>query len=404
MEPLAETLKRAARGGDPIPSFATCRQYIEKYEQSKFLNEKFDFTDMLARFSGIRFTPDGIEECDPEGELPKNVKAWVMDEQQDASALVDRACKRLVSGEAVQWVYLAGDPMQSIFGFGGSNSDHFMGWEVDKTRIMPKTWRCPAPVLDLGERCLKLMRKGYWDRGIAPADHEGEVEKGGYMESVVSKLDPTVSTLIIARCKYVVEKYEKMLTQKRVPFLKLSEKNETVPLRAAKALWDLEHGAPVSGDDFACVMRCIPATGNFVRGAAAAWERETTQKYWSVVIPQKLEEAGLKPECVQKVMAGAWGDLHARLKRWRLCAEKFGPEIASKPAIRTGTVHAAKGMEADTVVLSTTVSRRIYEAQGYDPEQHDEERRVEYVGITRARRKLILSTEADADYRMRIPR
>lgn len=404
MEPLAATLKRMARTGDVIPSFATCKQYIEKYEQAKALDGRFDFSDLLARFSGVRFTPEGVEECDPMGELPKGVKAWVMDEQQDASALVDRACRRLASSDQVQWVYLGGDPMQSIFGFGGSNSSYFMGWKVDKERVMQKTYRCPRPVLDLGERCLKLMRKGYWDRGIAPADHDGSVENGGYMESIASKLDPETSTLVVARCKFIVEKYEKSLIERRIPFMRLSEKQDTTPLRAARALWELEHGRPVTGDDFAAVMKCVPATGNFVRGAATAWSRETTVKFWSVVAPQKLEEAGLKPDCIKKITSGAWGELHSRFRRWRLSAERFGPEIASQPLIRTGTVHASKGMEADTVVLSTTVSRRIYEAQGYDQEQHDEERRVEYVGVTRARKRLILSTETDADYRMRIPR
>ena len=82
---------------------------------------------------------------------------------------------------------------------------------------------------------------------------------------------------------------------------------------------------------------------------------------------------------------------------------KYGPELATRPSIRVGTIHAAKGMEADKVVLSTTVSRRIHEAQGIDSEQHDEERRIEYVGVTRARRQLVIATEQGADYKMRLP-
>jgi superfamily I DNA/RNA helicase len=52
------------------------------------------------------------------------------------------------------------------------------------------------------------------------------------------------------------------------------------------------------------------------------------------------------------------------------------------------------------VVLSTTVTRKIFEAQSLDADQHDEERRIEYVGVTRARKRLILTSEADAEYRM----
>lgn len=402
LEPLAAAIQRAARGGEQVPPFSACKRYIEAYESAKLLEDRCDFTDLLLRFGGIRYSVDGPSECEPEGELPNSVRAWVMDEQQDASAAVDRVCRRLASGNKVQWVYLGGDPMQSIFGFGGSDASFFMGWEVDKERVMQKTWRCPAPVLELGEKSLRMMRNGYWDRGIAPADHAGVVERGGYVQSVVRAIDPTVDTLIVARCRYLVEEYEKALAACKVPFLQLKAKGDTIPMRAAKALWDLQHGRPVSGDEFACVMKTVPATGNFQRGAAASWEREETVRHFSVVPPAMLEEAGVKPEYVAKVKSGAWAESHRVFRRWHASAERYGPELAANPAVRTGTIHAAKGMEADTVIMSTTVSRRIYESQGYDPESHDEERRVEYVGITRARRRLILSTEAEANYRMRV--
>ena len=111
----------------------------------------------------------------------------------------------------------------------------------------------------------------------------------------------------------------------------------------------------------------------------------------------------MRPEFADRLRKGEWGGLFTGAERWRTAAKKYGAELASKPAIRIGTIHAAKGMEADTVVLSTTISRRIAEAQGIDAGQHDEERRIEYVGVTRARRRLIVGTEQAADYKMRLP-
>jgi DNA helicase-2/ATP-dependent DNA helicase PcrA len=403
LEPLEATIRRTSRMGDEVPSFAVCKQYIDKYEMAKRLENRFDFTDLLARFSGVRFSADGWGETDPEGELPPNVKAWVMDEQQDASALVDRCCRRLASGPSVKWVFISGDPMQSIFGFGGSDSRFFMGWNVDKERVMQKTWRCPAPVLALGEACLKKMRSGYWDRGIAPADHEGEVVRGGYAESIVRSLAPTDQTLVVARCNYTLDIWAEALAKAGLPFAKLKAKEQTKFIRAANALWALEHGQHCSPDDFAAAVDALPATGNMNRGAKTLWRQEDTIRRWEVILPGDLEEAGMKPEFADRLRKGDWGGLFHGSDRWRKAAQKYGAELASKPAIRIGTIHAAKGMEADTVVLSTTISRRIAEAQGIDAGQHDEERRIEYVGVTRARRRLIIGTEQGADYKMRLP-
>jgi len=174
-------------------------------------------------------------------------------------------------------------------------------------------------------------------------------------------------------------------------------------VRASNALWQIEHGQPCSPDDFACAVELLPALGNMARGAKKMWESEQTVRFWRAIFPSDLEEAGMKPEFADRLRKGDWGGLFKGGERWRISAKKYGPELASKPMIRVGTIHAAKGMEADTVVLSSTVSRRISEAQGIDQGQHDEERRIEYVGVTRARRRLIVATEPQADYKMRLP-
>lgn len=125
LEPVMDTVRRLARLGTLVPADAV-KQYVQKYEEAKAKEDRLDFADLLARFSGYHFSLSGIEKIEPEGELPEEVRAWVFDEQQDASALVDACCKRLAAGPNVKWVYLSGDPMQAIFGFGGSDSRFFL--------------------------------------------------------------------------------------------------------------------------------------------------------------------------------------------------------------------------------------------------------------------------------------
>lgn len=407
VEPIRDTLARLARGGTPVPTFGAVKQFIERYESAKRLESRCDFSDLLARFAGLQFTVDGFTEVDPEGPLPTGVKAWIFDEQQDASTLVDKVCKRLAGGPEVIWVYAAGDPFQSVFGFGGSDSSHFMAWPADKKRVMPRSWRCPKPVLDLGERCLRRMRKGYFDRGIAPAEHDGSIRRTGSLEQTLAGLDPGRPTLILARCNFTLDKWSGKLREAGMPHLKLKSKDTTKATLAARTYWEIEHGDAVSSADFANAIAHTPARDSdgplMRRGIKAAWGRDDMQDRFDVILPSRIIETGVTELFLQKVMSGKWAGWIDGGARWRKAAEKFGVDLATRPHIRLGSIHSAKGMEADVVVLSTQVTRRIEEGQLYDAEIHDEERRVEYVGVTRTRHDLVICDDYSDECRMALP-
>ena len=64
-----------------------------------------------------------------------------------------------------------------------------------------------------------------------------------------------------------------------------------------------------------------------------------------------------------------------------------GEKITKQPRIRLSTIHAAKGGEADNVVLLTDITTRVYKNYQENP---DDENRVFYVGITRTKKNLFL--------------
>ena len=64
-----------------------------------------------------------------------------------------------------------------------------------------------------------------------------------------------------------------------------------------------------------------------------------------------------------------------------------GEKITKNPRIRLSTIHAAKGGEATNVILLTDISTRIYNSYQENP---DDESRVFYVGLTRAKENLYL--------------
>ena len=396
LQPLDEVVRKSRRLDDNVPDFAAVVRISERYELAKRLEDRLDFSDLLLRFSGIRVTTtDGVDRVEPEGFLPP-VEAWLFDEQQDASPLLDAACKRLVSADSVKWCYVVGDPFQSIFGFAGSSSECFLGWPAEKERMMPKSYRCPKPILELGERCLRRMYRGYFDRKVAPADHEGRIVETD-IELPMNVAKPDEDWLFIARTNYEASRLYASLNASGKP-ARWVKQPEGVSVRSQglAALYALEKGKQISGAEWGRAMELLPAVNKakepmLARGSKANWSKQADD--WDVIFPNELEQVGATPPLVEKIRSGSWCGLVDRGEEWRRNAEKWGPDLASNSKIRVGTVHSVKGMEADNVAMLTTISKRVEQGREDCHDQHDEECRIAYVGVTRARRNLYVINE-----------
>ena len=395
--PLDEVVRRARRLDDNVPDYAAVVRIAERYEAAKRIEDRLDFSDLLLRFTGLRVHPtDGVQRVTPEGDLPP-VSAWLFDEQQDASPLLDAACKRLVSAESVKWCYVVGDPFQAIFGFAGSSAECFLGWPAEKEKTMPKSYRCPKPILDLGERCLRRMYRGYFDRGVAPADHEGRVFDTDTEVPLVAAR-PDEDWLFIARTNFEASRLYASLHAAGKParWVKQAE-GVSVRGQGLAALYALEKGKPVSGAEWGRAVELLPSVNKakepmMARGVKTGWAKRHADD-WDVIFPNELEKVGATAPLVEKIRSGEWCSLVDRGQEWRRHAERWGADLASNSRIRVGTIHSVKGMEADNVALLTTTSRRVEQSREDCQTQHDEECRVAYVGVTRARRNLYVINE-----------
>ncbi len=86
------------------------------------------------------------------------------------------------------------------------------------------------------------------------------------------------------------------------------------------------------------------------------------------------------------------GDLDQFLEEVALLQEKSSKQDEQKDAIMMMTLHAAKGLEFDTVMLVGLEEGLLPSSRSlHDDEAIEEERRLFYVGITRAKERLLMS-------------
>lgn len=393
---LAERLQ----AGEPSPPRETIEYVVSRYESAKTIHNKVDFSDIVLRFAGLRMSLYGPKAGYPEeGDLPEGIRAVFIDECQDNSALVDIALTRLASQPSVERVLLVGDPMQSVFeSFAGGSSKHFMSWDAAQ-RVMPKSHRCPRPILELGERCLQEMFDGYWDRGIAPADHPGRItQSGGALDAIEEHLSLDEDTLILARCGFTLETYAEILDDLGVPYSLIGQQEDADHL-AFSVLWKLQSGSVIDGEDWRKTIELFPVKhtqfGSLLReGEKAAWIRGD-RDHFDFLRPADLELAGCTSPLAEIIRRGDWLTALPRAKqesaaKWIGLAKRHGPSLATQPRIRLSTIHSAKGLEADTVILSTESYRRVERGRENSTLRHDEECRVNYVAVTRAKKKLVI--------------
>lgn len=404
MEPLEETYQRACVSGAVVPSMESLIHHVERYEQAKRLDFLSDYTDLLLRFAGVRNDPRyGVSEVEPEGYIP-NAEAWLVDEAQDNSRLMDRCIRRIIA--PARWAYLVGDPFQAIYGFSGSDPSLFQQGTFVRREVLGQSFRCPPPIMDLGERCLTHC-SDYWDRGIAPASHDGVV-KYGDLSDIHNVDESHGTTLLLARTNYVTRRFHAILRDSCVPYASTDGKTPwtaTVRNAGLKALYRIQKGHTCFEDDWASILRLddlpvkLGKTELLVRGTKAAWRKRTIGS--EVATLETLDKWGATETLKDKIATGAWLEIIPFAREYVTAIERHGMDTVDNPRITISTIHGAKGMEADNVIFLTTTSG-IVERGAEEPLQRDEEHRLAYVACTRGRHCLTVVNEYNERHRMRV--
>lgn len=356
------TIEQAYRHWQEEMSLFEVRRFAQTYEAWKENEDRLDFTDLLVR----------ADEALP-------VDIVIVDEAQDLSRLQWAALDRL-SRNAYR-LYLAGDDDQAIFTWAGASPETFIK-RPGAVRVLDQSWRLPRAVFKVADRIsrgIQVRQPKTW----RPRDEEGSVNH--LMSADHMSIGAEGSYLVLYRNHWLAGDIEDQLRSDGVPYAK-----NDMPAPGAEwaaAIWHWEHlrrGKAVALVEALEVYNAMVSGRQLTRGAKARLQRCNDDQ--PITIERLKKEFGLLTEAPWFEALGKLDENQSRYLR-RVIKHHGSAALVATPRVRLSTIHGSKGAQADHVILLTDMSRKTRETLEREP---DVERRVFYVGATRAKQSLTL--------------
>jgi DNA helicase-2/ATP-dependent DNA helicase PcrA len=364
--PPERYLAAAQERTPPLPHDLMVRVYRD-YERRKAAAGLTDFEDLLARVVAL-YEADDVAAAS----FRERYRAFTVDEYQDVNALQQSLLELWLGGRGE--LCAVGDDYQSIYGFTGAGPAHLLSFARQaEVVVLEENYRSTPQVLDLANRLVPKL--GGAAKTLAPTRPIGPeptaaglpswAEEGAFLVKTIRALHSSGVALeeqaILVRTNARSADIEELLHAAEIPFRGAS----LLAREGVRSLLKRLRGARG------------PA-GDVVREAARAlgWE------------PSAPEDLGEREQVRQSDLArvveiasrlGDVTELPAELER------RFGAGVAD--GVHLLTLHRAKGLEWDAVFLPRLEDGELPIRRG----DVDEERRLLYVGLTRARTHLTVT-------------
>jgi len=367
----------------------------EAYEASKQAANVWDFEDLLWELADLLDAfPEAAER------LRTRFRAITVDEYQDVNPLQQALLDHWTSADSD--ICVVGDDYQTIFAFTGASPRWLLDFPTrhpDATVVsLEESFRSTPQVLELANRLTPLL--GGFEKTLRTADAllAGEHAAGPapYVESYATRADeaayvareakrlhldegvPYHEMAILYRINARSPEFESALAAAGVPFVVRSGAFLDRP-GARGLLRMLERDQRVGVDTRIVAQGAAERLGwredGQVKGSD---EAQTLQEDLASLIELAGSETWETPAAFSMAMR----------MRFAVNADTSGVELL--------TMHRAKGLEWDAVFLPRLNAKELPFKSRTSAADPDDERRLLYVGITRARRHLYLTRAADA--------
>ncbi|MCQ4080253.1 ATP-dependent DNA helicase UvrD2 [Streptomyces sp. RB6PN25] len=392
----------AGKSGRETPrDAAEIARIYTTYEQLKRDRSVIDFEDVLLLTVGVL-----EERPDVADQVRAQYQHFVVDEYQDVSPLQQRLLDLWLGDR--DSLCVVGDASQTIYSFTGATPEYLLGFRTRHPQAtvikLVRDYRSTPQVVHLANGLLaqargqaathRLELVSQRETGPEPSyteytDEPAEAE--GVARSIRQLIDAGTRPSEIAvlyRINAQSEVYEQALADAGVPYqLRGAERFfERPEVREAGML--LRGAARAGGtSDPALDEADVPSQVRAVLGTRG-WSPEppagsgaVRDRWESLAALVRLAEdfAGARPDAT---LAGFVAELDER------AGAQHAPTVEG---VTLGSLHAAKGLEWDAVFLVGLTEGMMPITYARTEEQVEEERRLLYVGVTRARLHLALS-------------
>ncbi|WP_035833606.1 ATP-dependent helicase [Jonesia quinghaiensis] len=396
MVSAADYEKAATAIGRPAPAgfdHKTIARLLDSYEEVKELGGVIDFEDVLLLLGGIL-----QDRTDVARQVRDQYRRFVVDEYQDVSPLQQFVLDQWLGDR--RELCVVGDPSQTIYSFTGATPHHLLSFGQryrDATTIrLIRDYRSTPQIVTMANRLLTTAS----DKHRFPVlDLQSQRESGAEVSCVVFADDAREAAGISERIARVIaqgvaprdiavlyrtnsqsQAFEEALAAVGVSFQVRGGERFFSRKDVRSALLMLKGAARSAPDDVSPaqaiedVLRTAGWSSTAPQARGAARERwEALNAVWELT--QSLGEQGLG-------LTEIVGELDERARH------QHAPTVDS---VTLASLHAAKGLEWSHVYLAGLSEGLMPISLAQTPEAVAEERRLLYVGITRAQHQLTLS-------------
>ena len=364
----------------PIPADLMA-SIFQRYERGKAERNLIDFEDLLElTIQMFQDDPYARER------FMEKYRAFTVDEYQDVNLLQETLLREWL-GERDD-LCVVGDDYQSIYGFTGATPRYLL--EMPKRFAHAKVirletnYRSTPQVLDVANRLVPHL--GGAEKTLHAVNPEGPepriklfTQANGELAFMVTRINELLADgvaheeiAILYRANFMSEDYEELLAAASIPF----QVRDGAFLRrqtARRMLGSLRNSRSTSVA--ADVRRLAEKAGYLESPPEGLGDQEITRQNDLARFIRLAEEFDGD---------GSAADLVADLEK------RFGGDGAGR-GVQLLTLHRAKGLEFDAVFMPRLEEGIVPFKRSKSPDEIAEERRLFYVGITRARTHLFVT-------------